>query len=114
MVPVQADAQSLSFRDASFDTVATSCAMCSIPDPLRALQELHRVLRPRGQLLMFEHVRSGNPLLGLTLDLMTLFTRRGGTEMNRDPLRAVAAAGFSVTSLEASSWTSSSRFVRRR
>jgi ubiquinone/menaquinone biosynthesis C-methylase UbiE len=100
VVMVQADAQSLCFRDASFETVVTSCAMCSIPDPSRALRELQRVLRPSGQLLMFEHVRSGNPVLGLTLDLMTLFTRRVGTEMNRDTLRAVSAAGFSITNIE--------------
>jgi len=97
---VQTDALSLCFPDASFDTVATSCTMCSVPDPLRALRELHRVLRPGGQLLMFEHMRSRNPILGLALDLMTLVTRRGGTEMNRDTLGNARTAGFRITRIE--------------
>jgi ubiquinone/menaquinone biosynthesis C-methylase UbiE len=97
---VRMDATQLSFPDASFDTVVTSCTMCSVPDPVRVFRELHRVLRPSGELLMFEHVRSRNPVLGLVLDLMTLWTRRRGTEMNRDTLSNAVAAGFRITRVE--------------
>lgn len=97
---VRADALNLCFPDASFDTVVTSCTLCSVPDPIRALRELHRVLRPAGQLLMFEHVRSRNPIFGLALDLMTRLTRRIGTEMNRDTLGNTMAAGFRITRVE--------------
>jgi SAM-dependent methyltransferase len=96
LVLCKADAQNLKFPDASFDTVVTSCTMCSVPDPVRAFREFYRVLRPGGQLLMFEHVRSRNPILGLALDLMTLWTRLWGTEMNRDTLANASAAGFRV------------------
>lgn len=92
----QADATQLPFPDRSFDSAVTSCTMCSVPDPLRALAEIHRVLRPGAPLLMFEHVRSRNALLGLALDVMTLWTRLGGTEMNRDTLRNVRASGFGI------------------
>ena len=95
-----ADAQNLLFPDASFDTVVTSCTMCSVPDPVRAFREFHRVLRPGGRLLMFEHVRSRNPILGFTLDLMTLWTRLWGTEMNRDTLANAGKAGFVITHIE--------------
>ncbi|MBL8880901.1 MAG: class I SAM-dependent methyltransferase, partial [Phycisphaerales bacterium] len=91
------DAQDLSFPDDYFDTVVTSCTMCSVPDPLRALCEIRRVLRRGGQLLMFEHVRSRNRVLGLVLDLMTQWTRWSGTEMNRNTIRNVQAAGFHIT-----------------
>jgi ubiquinone/menaquinone biosynthesis C-methylase UbiE len=93
---VQGDALNLSFCDEAFDTVVTSCTMCSVPEPRLAFEELYRVLRPGGQLLMFEHVRSRNRILGLALDLMTLATRRQGTEMNRDTLGNLIAAGFQV------------------
>lgn len=96
----RADAQDLKFPSASFDTVVTSCTMCSIPDPLRAFHEFHRVLRPGGRLLMFEHVRSRNPILGLVLDWMTLWTRLSGTEMNRDTLKTTIAAGFTIPHVE--------------
>lgn len=94
------DAAHLGFADASFDTAVTSCTMCSVPDPVRALQELYRVLRPGGSLLMFEHVRSRNPVFGLALDLMTLWTRWSGTEMNRDTVQNAVAAGFRIMSIE--------------
>ena len=97
LVLLQADAQNLKFRDAVFDTVATSCTLCSVPDPLRALRELYRVLRPGGRLLMFEHVRSRNPLFGLALDVMTWWTRLTGTEMNRDTIATARSAGFQLT-----------------
>jgi ubiquinone/menaquinone biosynthesis C-methylase UbiE len=97
---MKADALDLPFADDSFDTAATSCTMCSVPDPLRALRELHRVLRPGGRLLMFEHVRSRSRILGRVLDIMTLYTRLGGTEMNRDTVPHVTAAGFHIQRIE--------------
>lgn len=97
---IQGDAGNLSFADDTFDTVATSCTMCSVPDPARAFAELHRVLKQDGQLLMFEHVRSGNPLLGIVLDIMTLFTRRNGTQMNRDTLLAAKEGGFRILDVQ--------------
>lgn len=97
---VQGDAVNLCFSDAAFDTVVTSCTMCSVPDPVRAFRELRRVLRPGGRLFMFEHVRSRNRVLGLVLDLMTVVTRRTGTEMNRDTLGNAVEAGFRITQVE--------------
>lgn len=95
-----ADALDLPFPAEAFDTAVTSCTMCSVPDPARALGELHRVLRPGAGLLLFEHVRSRQPILGLVLDAMTLWTRRRGTDMNRPTLAYVRGAGFEVTRVE--------------
>lgn len=100
LVLCRADAQKLKFPDASFDTVVTSCTMCSVPDPVRAFHEFYRVLRPGGRLLMFEHVRSRNPILGLALDWMTVWTRLSGTEMNRHTLATARAVGFEITRIE--------------
>src|SRR5262249_42671057 len=52
------DVCELLFADASFDTVVTVCTFCSVPRPVISLRELYRVLKPGGQILMFEHVRS--------------------------------------------------------
>ena len=97
---VAADAHRLPFTDALFHTVITSCTMCSVPDPLLAFKEMRRVLAPTGKLLMFEHVRSAHPVLAATLDVMTWWTRRRGTEMNRDTLSLLDAAGFRIASIE--------------
>ena len=80
----QMDVCELALPDASFDTVVTVCTMCSVPKPIRGLRELHRVLRPNGQLLMFEHVLSRIGPLGVLLDLMTPLSRRFGPDLNRD------------------------------
>lgn len=95
-----ADAQCLPFGPGAFDSVITSCTLCSVPDPLLTVREIRRVLAPDGGLYMFEHVRSGDPLVGLTLDLMTLWSRRGGTYMNRRTLETVVRAGFRITLVE--------------
>lgn len=90
------DAQALEFPDATFDTVVTSCTFCSVPDPLRGLRELYRCLKPGGQLLMFEHVRSRVGPIALLQDVMTLITSRIGPDMNRDTVGNVVRAGFEL------------------
>jgi ubiquinone/menaquinone biosynthesis C-methylase UbiE len=97
---VRTDALRLPFQANAFDTVLTSCTMCSVPRPAGVLREIHRVLRHDGRLLMFEHVRSRHALLGVALDAMSVWTRLTGTEMNRDTLRTVRAAGFRIESVE--------------
>jgi len=91
---VLTDAQRLAFADQTFDTVLTVCTFCSIPDPVQGLQEVYRVLKPDGTLLMFEHVRSKIGLFALFLDFMTFLTRRFGPDLNRDTVSNVLQAGF--------------------
>src|SRR3954454_18188470 len=52
------DAQSLEFPDESFDSIVCTLALCTSPNPGQAVAEAHRVLRPGGRYLAFEHVRS--------------------------------------------------------
>jgi ubiquinone/menaquinone biosynthesis C-methylase UbiE len=90
------DVQALGFPDATFDTVVTSCTFCSVPDPLRGLRELYRCLKPGGQLLMFEHLRSRIGPVAMLQDLMTPLTRKMGPEMNRNTVDNVLRAGFEL------------------
>ena len=90
------DVCDLRFADAIFDTVVTVCTFCSVPRPVAGLCELRRVLRPGGQLLMFEHVRSRIGPFGIFLDLMTPLTRRFGPDLNRDTVSNVQKAGFRI------------------
>lgn len=93
---LQADVERLPFPDGCFDTAVTVCTLCSVPDPVRGLSEIRRVLAPGGRLLLFEHVRSRIPAIGLMQDLMTPLTRRFGPAMNRRTLHNVHRAGFCV------------------
>ena len=92
----QMDVCELPFADDSFDTVATVCTFCSVPKPVRGLRELYRVLKPGGQILMFEHMRSRIGPLGVFLDLMTPLSRVVGPDLNRDTVGNVQKAGFRI------------------
>jgi ubiquinone/menaquinone biosynthesis C-methylase UbiE len=92
----QMDVTQLQFPDNTFDTVVTVCTFCSVPRPIAGLRELYRVLKPGGQILMFEHVRSRIGPLGIFLDLMTPLSRRLGPELNRDTVGNVQKAGFRI------------------
>lgn len=58
----QARAESLPFDDEHFDVVIASLVFCTIPDMEKALQEVHRVLKPGGEFRFLEHVRSTGAL----------------------------------------------------
>ena len=94
---VPADVERLPFADASFDTVTGTCVFCSVGDPVAGLREVRRVLRPGGSVLLYEHVRPDNPLLGRLFDLLSPLTRRlVGPELNRRTVDNVTAAGLAV------------------
>ena len=91
------DAHRLAFPDNSFDTVITVCVFCTVTDPVHGLEEIKRVLKPDGKLLMFEHVMSRNPLYGLILKMMSLFTvALEGTHLDRNTVSNIRKAGFTV------------------
>jgi ubiquinone/menaquinone biosynthesis C-methylase UbiE len=92
----QMDVCQMPFPSDTFDTVVTVCTFCSVPKPVSGLRELHRVLKPGGQILMFEHVRSRIGPLGVVLDLMTPLSRRVGPDLNRDTVGNVQKAGFRI------------------
>ncbi len=97
------DAQALEFPDERFDTVVCTLALCTIPDPRRAVAEARRVLRPGGQLLLLEHVRS--PLLPVRLIerlLDPLAVRFAADHLTREPLDYLTAGAFEIEQVERS------------
>lgn len=96
----QGDAQRLPYPDAAFDTVTATCVFCSVADPLAGLREVRRVVKPVGQVLLLEHVRPRNRVLGWLFDVLSPFTRRlFGPSINRRTEENVAAAGLRATDI---------------
>ena len=90
------DVHELPFPDGAFDQVFTSCTFCSVPEPVKGLQTLRRVLKPGGELHMFEHTGSRYFPFNLLLNIMTPLSKKLGPEMNRDTVSNVRQAGFIV------------------
>jgi ubiquinone/menaquinone biosynthesis C-methylase UbiE len=57
------DAESLGFSDHSFDYAVTTFVLCTISDPVKALTEMRRVLKPSGEMIALENMRSRNPII---------------------------------------------------
>ncbi len=55
---LRAGAEALPVATGSIDTVVSTLVLCTVPDPVAAVDEIRRVLRPDGRLLFCEHVRS--------------------------------------------------------
>jgi phosphatidylethanolamine/phosphatidyl-N-methylethanolamine N-methyltransferase len=95
------DVQALDFPDASFDSAVATCVFCSVPDPVRGLREVARVVRPGGQILLLEHGRPANPLLGGLTDLLSpIVVRLIGANLNRRTVDNVHRAGIQVIQIE--------------
>ena len=94
------DVHDLDYENDSFDQIYTSCTFCSVPNPVDGLKSLYRVLKPGGELLMFEHTGSRYYPFKPMMDLMTLLTNRLGPDMNRPTVDNVRAAGFTITSVD--------------
>ncbi|MBF0438747.1 MAG: methyltransferase domain-containing protein [Magnetococcales bacterium] len=95
----QMDICDLDFPDGQFDQVFTSCTFCSVPDPMRGLESLYRVLKPGGELWMFEHTGSKVWPFNWVLDMCNPICRHIGPEMNRDTVANVRRAGFRIQSV---------------
>lgn len=91
------DVQSLDFPDHCFDTVFATFVFCSVPDPVAGLRELRRVCKPSGRLLLIEHMRPENIVLGLIFDVLNpMVARMMGANINRRTMDNIRSAGWTV------------------
>ena len=92
-----ADAEALPFFDKTFDTVVSSLSSCTFPNPVAALQEMGRVCRAGGKILLLEHGRSNREWLARWQDRHAdQFAKPLGCHWNREPLELVRQAGLKV------------------
>jgi ubiquinone/menaquinone biosynthesis C-methylase UbiE len=99
---VRADAMHLPFADETFDAVSCHLALCTIPDPARALAEIRRVLKAGGDARLLEHVRAGGPVRAGLQDLLAPLWKRvaAGCRLNQDTEDIVRASGLRVAHVE--------------
>ena len=70
---IEMDVENMQFSDGSFDTVLSTFVFCTVPNPVRGLKEVYRVLKPGGKAVFIEHMKSEKPLLNIPLYMMNIF-----------------------------------------
>ncbi|MCX7786482.1 MAG: class I SAM-dependent methyltransferase [Spirochaetes bacterium] len=98
----EAEVEALPFSNERFDTVVATLLLCSVENPLRAIEEMYRVLRVGGQFLFIEHMRPVSPALASLFDRVTPAWRRiaSGCHLNRDTLKTIKEGGFSILEMK--------------
>ncbi len=92
-------AETLALEDNSVDSVVMTFTLCSIPNPIQALTEMRRVLKPTGTLYYAEHGLAPQPKwVGKMQQLITPVWKpvAGGCHLDRDIEQLIAQAGFAV------------------
>jgi ubiquinone/menaquinone biosynthesis C-methylase UbiE len=94
---LEMDAQNLAFPDQFFDTIFATFVFCSVPDPVAGFRELRRVCKPDGKLILLEHMRPDNDILGFIFDLINpLVVRMVGANINRRTVDSIRKAGWQI------------------
>lgn len=98
---IRASAEDIPLAPGSVDTVVITWTLCSIADPLRALREMRRVMKPGGRVLFVEHGRAADANIeGWQRRLNPLWRFiSGGCNLNRNASELLGAAGFEIIEL---------------
>jgi ubiquinone/menaquinone biosynthesis C-methylase UbiE len=102
------DAEQLPGEVASFDAGVVALVLCTVPDQQKALAELHRVIRPGGELRFYEHVLSHSKWEARVQQLAdaTFWPHlAGGCHLARDTTTAIEQAGFQIETIERFSYS---------
>ncbi|MBI2508900.1 MAG: class I SAM-dependent methyltransferase [Betaproteobacteria bacterium] len=95
-------AEEIPLERASVDTVVTTWTLCTIPEAVRALEEMKRVLKPGGVLLFVEHGLAPEPGVQAWQHRLNPLWNRigGGCNLNRKIDDLILRSGFRLVELE--------------
>lgn len=98
---VRAEAESMPVENQGADTVVSFLVLCSVYDPFAALAEVHRILRPGGSFLFFEHVLAPGASTAVWQNRINPVWKRlaCGCHLNRDTAGYMEKSGFSFEEL---------------
>jgi ubiquinone/menaquinone biosynthesis C-methylase UbiE len=99
------DAETLAFPDRNFDSVVSTLTLCTTPDPMRLLQEMGRVCRPGGRVLLLEHGLGTAPVVNWILRRLARgHLTRCACHLTRDVAALPVRAGLRVLGQKRHLW----------
>jgi len=91
------DAHNITYPSSYFDTVVSTFSLCSVNDPKRVLNEMQRVCKEDGTILLLEHGKSKWIWLNRILDRgVDKHVQEWGCRWNKDILQLIKEAGMDV------------------
>ncbi len=95
-------AEDIPLESNTFDTVVMTWTLCSVTDPVLALSEIKRVIKPGGKVIFAEHGKSPDQnIRKLQKTLNPLWSRiAGGCQLNREIVDLYESSGFKFKSME--------------
>ena len=84
---VNMDAANMTFSDNSFDAVMAAYVITAVPDHKTVIQEMVRVCRPGGRIVLLNHFSNGNQVIGSMEKLISPLCRHLGFRTDLDPQR---------------------------
>lgn len=94
---LQMDAQGLKLKAKSFDYVVCTFILCSVPEPAKAIKEMSRVCKPKGKIVMLEHVLSNIWIVKLFQRIVSPITEfLLGTSLVRDTPKTIKSTGLKI------------------
>jgi ubiquinone/menaquinone biosynthesis C-methylase UbiE len=99
---IHVTAETLPFPDRQFDTAVSTWSLCTIPDPVRSLQEVRRVLKPGGRFLFLEHGRSDDRKIAAWQDRLNPIQKviACGCNLNRQIDQLIIQSGLMIAHLD--------------
>ena len=99
---IESTAESIDLDSSTFDSVVIGYSLCTIPNPMQALAEVHRLLKPGGSLFFMEHGLAPEPNVQKWQNRITPIWKKfaGGCNLNRDIEELILAGGFKFKDLK--------------
>jgi len=98
---IESSAESIDLASNSFDCVVIGYSLCTIPDPLKALEEARRLMKPEGSLFFMEHGLAPEKNIQKWQHRLTPGWKKiaGDCNLNRDIEDLITSSGFQFKSL---------------
>ena len=99
---IQTGAEALPLENHSVDTIVMTYTLCTIPDTIKAMSEIRRVLKPSGQLLFCEHGKAPDAAVLKWQNRINPYWQKigGGCHLNKDIPKLISENGFKVADLK--------------